>query len=346
MDGVVVKIALITTTISVPTVLSLYWQYGSAVVMYVAGDRKTPSETAEFCRSINARYLSYEQQHAQWPALSEAIGPDCIQRRNFALLAALQNGADIIVSIDDDNLPVIDYFSWIRRALIRPFSGYRANGFASWMPNWFDPGQLLVPPARHRGFPLGAKSAFRIDSVVDARIGVAAGMCLGDPDVDAVTRIAGQCDVHNVSELARAGIVTDPRQTTTVFNSQNTSFIRELAPAMFMPPGLGRHDDIFASLVCQRVMRDGALHVHFGQPFVWQQRNPHDLVQDLKAEIVGMEHILEFARRLDTTSWVEPSMSVAEQVGQIYAAAETMDWFPEQTAKAAQAWCEAVERVL
>jgi hypothetical protein len=95
-------------------------------------------------------------------------------------------------------------------------------------------------------------------------------------------------------------VVTDPRQVMTVFNSQATAFIRELAPCMLLPTvQWQRYDDIFASLIAQRVMRERGLHVHFGKPFVWQQRNPHDDLRDLRAEIDGMEHILDLAQRLD-----------------------------------------------
>ena len=91
--------------------------------------------------------------------------------------------------------------------------------------------------------------------------------------------LLGRPIVHRVSELLRAGIVVNPKTTHTVFNSQNTAVIRELAPAFFMVPQWGRYDDIFASLMVQRLMRERGLVTHFGQPFVWQQRNAHDLLK-------------------------------------------------------------------
>ena len=33
------------------------------------------------------------------------IGWKCIQRRNFALIQAYKYGADVIATIDDDNIP-------------------------------------------------------------------------------------------------------------------------------------------------------------------------------------------------------------------------------------------------
>ena len=66
-----------------------------------------------------------------------------------------------------------------------------------------------------------------------------------------------------------------------------------------MSPVLGRYDDIIASLVCQKAMRHLGTCVHFGEPFVFQQRNEHDLIKDLKAELWGMENILAVAEFLD-----------------------------------------------
>ncbi len=185
------KLALITTTINVPTVLALYRKLGPEVAIYVAGDRKTPDAVGEFCKSIGAWYSSYEEQYAQWPKLSEIIRPDCIQRRNFALLEALKDGADIIVSIDDDNTPMnFEYFPRFRTLLnsVIPFSGLKATGYGGWI----DPGQFLLPRAKHRGFPFSQPGLFQVTSTVNSKIGVAAGVCLGDPDVDAVTRLANQ----------------------------------------------------------------------------------------------------------------------------------------------------------
>lgn len=292
------KTALITTTINVPTVLALYRKLGPDVHFFIAGDRKTPdAEVVNFLYGIpNHSYYGIDRQHDLGYKCSRLVGENCVQRRNIALLEAVRWGADTIVTIDDDNIPIEWYFDRFNSL----FSSPAWDGCAvSSSQRWFDPGFLLVPLTKHRGFPIGIKPELIVAPITDARIGVAAGLCLGDPDIDAVTRIAVAPIIHSVSELGRAGIVVDPRSTRTVFNSQNTAFIRELAPAMFMMPGVGRYDDIYASLICQRVMRERGLYVHFGQPFVWQQRNAHNLISDLRHEIDGMANIKTFASLLD-----------------------------------------------
>ena len=333
------KTALITTTINVPHVLQLYRKLGLGVKFFVAVDEKTPKAAVTFCQHevADTHVVSIEQQ--QEYKCSALIGWNCIMRRNLATLEALKWGADYIVSIDDDNIPLGGYFGEMFEAL----TFTRGIQASSWS-DWFDVGTLLDPVSSHRGFPSAKKSESVFSSVVDARVGVAAGICLGDPDIDATTRMVNAPNVHHVSELLRTGIVVK-QHCKTVFNSQNTAFIRELAPAFFMFPGVGRYDDIFASLVMQRIMRERGLYVHFGQPFVWQQRNPHNLAKDLKAEIWGMEHVVEFADALDGAVLSENG-SVIEHMRAILKHVSDPQILPAQAIMAAEAWCNDCEKVM
>jgi hypothetical protein len=329
------RTALITTTIGVPAVLSLYRKIDWEVRFFVATDLKTTSETYEFLAG-----LPRTEVLAPRSIPAPLYAPDnSIQKRNNALLAAFRWGADIIVSVDDDNIPLGSYFYSMRNPIHYPFAG----PIACSPEHWFDVGTLLDPISPHRGFPISRTGQRpRMGSVVDAKIGVTAGICLGDPDISAVTRIANAPTVHRVSELLPAGVVVDP-SCWTVFNSQNTAICRELAPAWMMWPGVGRYDDIFASLVVQRVARECGLHVHFGQPFVWQQRNQHDLVQDLKAEILGMEHVVHLAGILDDMNRFAADKPIVRQIWEKLAG---VGWIPRQTVEAGFAWCDAVEAVL
>ena len=51
-------------------------------------------------------YESTEEQESYDKPLSDAIGWNCIQRRNFGLLWAFDMKADIVAVIDDDNIPL------------------------------------------------------------------------------------------------------------------------------------------------------------------------------------------------------------------------------------------------
>lgn len=340
------KTALITTTINVPRVLELYRKYGPDVAMFIAGDKhpRTP-EIRKYCDGMEFVHFDDPERTEELDyKCSELIGWNCIQRRNIALLEAIKWGADVIVSIDDDNIPLApDYFEWFEWW---EFSGLKASSSTG----WFDVGTLLNPISPHRGFPHDKKAAQpSFESTVGAKVGVAAGVCLGDPDISAVTRIANGPTVHGVSEVLRSGVVTDPKDTWTVFNTQNTAFIRELAPAMFCMPGVGRYDDIFASLICQRVMRDLNYHVHFGQPFVWQQRNSHDLLKDLAQELNGMRTMEIFAEYLDSPALAAKLAERTTALAKTRAIYEDMRGsteFPLGSVNAALAFLDDMEKVL
>lgn len=360
------KIALVTTTINVPHVLALYAKYGPDVMMFIVGDRKTDDIAVVnflFDHCPNHMYYGIDVQHQLYPKLSRLIGENCIQRRNIGTLEAAKWGADVIVMIDDDNIPLNNaYFD----NTISPFFVTKMtaqmphgcvypidvptvfNGLKASSPSgWFDVGQLLQPHAEHRGFPHTKRAQASFEGVTDAKIGVAAGICMGDPDIGAVERIANGPIVHGVSEILRSGVVTDPRETWTVFNSQNTAFIRELAPAMFMLPGVGRYDDIFASLICQRVMREKGLHVHFGRPFVWQQRNQHDLTKDLVAEVLGMQTIERFADWLANLEFAHGGLSNSVEFVRYLFEAMPDTLLPGHViATARDVWCDEIEKVM
>ena len=77
------------------------------------------------------------------------IGWNCIQRRNFAIILAYKMGADIISTIDDDNIPLSN---WNKNLIIHKkikASKYITNEDA------FDPISVTnYKNLWHRGFPL------------------------------------------------------------------------------------------------------------------------------------------------------------------------------------------------
>lgn len=338
------RLALVTTTINVPEVLCLYRTFGPDVEMFVAMDDKTPfMDTVALCSEIGAQVFQPDSDDRTWKC-SRLIGRGTIGRRSIAILEALKQGADVIVTIDDDNIPLdCLYFNEFKEILM---PGFGFSGMQVGVPNqWLDYGRWLSPPAVQRGVPQPSAYHFPNESVsfvTGAKVGVAQGICLGDPDTSAIDRISRQPDVHQVSQLLHAGVVVHPG-ARTVSNTQNTAFVRELAPCFLMVPQFGRHDDIYASLICRRVMRETGHYLHLGKPFCWQQRNQHDLLTDLRAEMWGMENIIRFTEWLDA---FDLSGSVLDIVRHIYRNVTDFAWMPEGVCELGTAWCDDCESVL
>lgn len=289
------RFALVTTTINVPTVLRRYRELGPGVRFVIAGDKRSPhNEIERLARELGGcDYLTPTDQAIGYPRLSQNIGWNNIQRRNFAILRAAELRPDVIVTIDDDNLPRGDYFSDLERTFREP-SPVTATG------PWFNIGKLAGHSFRHRGYPVFEPS--RADFVPNgkpARVGVVEGLIYGDPDIGAVERIQRNPRVLGYRRIADKGIRVDPRTTWAPINSQNTAWRAELAPLMALPPRVGRFDDIFGGFIAQPVLAARGEHIAYGRPHVRQDRNDHDLFADLRAEMYGMRITPALIEKLD-----------------------------------------------
>ena len=78
------------------------------------------------------------------------------------------------------------------------------------------------------------------------------------------------------------------------FNSQNTFISGRLLRDYFLFPHVGRMDDIWASYYVQAKGHK----VVYGKPSVYQDRNEHDLIRDMKQEYLGYENNLNIVKDL------------------------------------------------
>lgn len=329
----------VTTTVNVPRALTAYQSCKGDVEFLVVGDTKEPEELAMFCRDSRVRFLNAEAQKNLGYKCSDLIGWSTIQRRNIGFLEALKSGAEIVHSWDDDNFVTNDrYFENIVEAM-----NFRTGIEIVGKNRWHDPGQYLKPLAKHRGYPYAVRSEPGYLSIPTCKVGVAAGTCIADPDVDSVTRITLAPDVQQVSLLVEAGYVVNP-YTWTVFNSQATAVRREFVPAWFLWTNVGRMDDIYASLLVQRIMRDRGYYVHCGKPFALQNRNDHNLISDMRAEIDGYENVERLAKVLDAVQL--SNKSVIADCRLIWETLAHVDFVPSKTVETASAFLDDCEAVL
>lgn len=263
-------------------------------------------------------------------------------RRNIGILEALKLGGEIFISIDDDNIPLgSDYFKQFESTLTRPFSGVMASS----KDGWFNIGDFLIPPIYDRGFPFEQRvqEPSQLAPVTEVKIGVSAGLWLGDPGIDAVNRIADHPRVTGISGAIKNGIAVQ-QGCFAPFDSQNTAYVRELAPLMMLAVGIGRYDDIFASYIVERVMAETDYHVHYGQPLVWQERNPRNQWRNLADEMFGMEHTKQFADDLRNAN-IE-NETILGKLHELYEHLATCTYLPQIVLDIAKAWCEDIEKVL
>lgn len=337
------RLALITTTINVPHVLT---QWAECLteddVIIVAGDLKSPHiEIADLVRGLRNSYGVHAEYRApdrqkKW-ASSEVIGWNCIQRRNIALLEALSFDPKFILTIDDDNAPAIVDPLQVEDYLIVLGKDVTSSVVTS-RSGWANPGDICVPRVTHRGLPMRQRHNFSTLTwrVERSQIGVAEMMVLGDPDIDAVERIVVQPNVtHIQDELALAAGTWAP------FNSQAVIYRAKLAPLMMVWPGVGRYDDIWASYLARCVMDSYDLGVLYGTPAVRQDRNEHNLLHDLQLEMMGMTWTDDLVRVLRNVKFDERHDTLMKRLTWVYRTLdEECGFLPEQTKNSFITWLE------
>lgn len=282
------KKAIVTTTINSPTkALMAFAEIAmrDEWTLIIIGDMKTPdSEYDDFCAKYEGAvvYIDMKTQEKMSQELSDLIGPNCIQRRNFGLIYAYQHGAQIIATVDDDNIP---YPKWGQNVVVG--KEYAVSVFKT-QAKAFDPLSVTHPQLWHRGFPIEELDNRTLSKpqLLKRKILVQADMWDGAPDIDAICRIAMNPQVtFNPSLIHFAGDKMGP------FNSQNTFLHRDAIPHYFLFPHIGRMDDIWAGYGLQHKFPDS---VCYAKASVFQERNPHDLRKDLEAELIGYRHTGEF----------------------------------------------------
>lgn len=257
--------------------------------LIVAGDLKTPHKL--YKKVPNTIYLSPEYQERSYPKLSKLIGWNCIPRRNFAILEAYNRGADIIATVDDDNIPLDN---WGKDLLLG--REITVNCYKTSLPV-FDPiGATNYPKLWHRGFPLPLIPQRRYDKVRKIKITpqIQADFWNGDPDIDAICRMehAPKCKFNN-KYFPIAGNKPSP------FNSQNTFLERKVVKDYFLFPHIGRFDDIWASYYAQA----RGHRVVYCRPSVFQKRadnmpSRYSVIEDMRREFFGYENTFNLVQDL------------------------------------------------
>jgi hypothetical protein len=261
---------------------------------------KTPLEVKSFCLHIekkyktNCTYLSPKDQVIflkKYLSIKKFIPWNCIQRRNIGLLKFYENRSDIAVVIDDDNfIRSNNYFkshehvgSTIKIRVVESKTGF------------WNVCEMLKDTRNikfyHRGHPLSKRwlpnENKKIIKNLVGRVVVNAGLWFDDPDVDALTRLFYPIEVKKVSKFFKDK--TSPSiNNYSPFNSQNTAILRELIPAYFLFPYIGRYDDIWASYIIKRIANIKTDYVTYGNPIVVQNRNLHDYLKDFEQEKFGL----------------------------------------------------------
>lgn len=325
------KSAIVITTINEPTEAVRRFALLDRYQVFVVGDRKTP----DIWRLDGVQFYSFEEQLVDDYLLSAILPVNHYSRKMLGYLKAAEWGAENIIDTDDDNLPYADWSFPNQAGLFEHLPA--TDGFVN-IYKWFT-GKKIWP----RGLPLHFASASRsmLDGLKlkEARIGVWQGLADGDPDVDAIYRLT----INEPCYFDKREPIVLQEGTVCPFNSQNTLFVRELFPLLYLPAHVTfRFTDILRGLVAQPIMWLYGYKLGFVSSTVEQLRNPHDYMKDFESEFPMYLHCEKIPGIIANA--VSPKDTIADNLLNAYISLINNGIVPMEELKILRAWITDIEK--
>ncbi len=331
------KVCLVVTTVSDGSFLDVYAnklaeeEMAQDTLIIVIPDRKTRPQLFDKSKEVERRGIkilcpTLEEQDQflrKLGGIQHIIPYDSDNRRNIGYLMALEKGCEVLISIDDDNLPCPsdDFF---REHLIVTQPGVELEAVHS-ANKQFNICQLLNMQTQNiypRGFPYHYRhQSPEIHYCAErGRVHLNIGLWLKDPDVDAITWLANPAQA--LSFKGTSILLGD--DTWTPINTQNTAVYRDAVATFYFIrmgyPIMGlltdRYGDIFSGYFCQACIRHLGYRIRVGTPVVEHIRNPHNYLGDLTKElacILLLEDITEWLQevKLEGNTYIETYLCLA-----------------------------------
>ena len=332
------KLAVVITTINsvTPGVMSISeGMEGTGGRLFVVCDRKTPIGLSVG----SAVVLSYADQLQSRFATAGAVLPDSYARKMLGYLAAFEQGYTSIRETDDDNIPYESFFETPANRMT-----VRVAPPNKWVnPYAFFSNQFIWP----RGFPLNqVRDSFEQVNLEEVSISqpiLLQSLADGDPDVDAVYRLTSPHVSPVTFEQLKPLLI--PFGSWAPFNSQVTTWPRELYPLMYLPSTCSfRMTDIWRSFITLRIMREIGAHLVFSRSSVFQDRNSHDLFEDFRAELEGYVGYQRFVDVLDAIP-DESIRTTSDGLRSAYVALIEEDFFDKSELHILDCWLQDLKLI-
>jgi hypothetical protein len=365
---------IVVTTIFEPRFLDDYVEnlerHGhDDVGVIIIPDRKTPRSVYEAAAKHPGRVLcpdidEQERFLAKFPSMAGRIPYDSDNRRNIGYLMALDRGAEVLISIDDDNFVLADSdFAGEHKIVGESLDLEELESNDRWMNLCALLESNSATEVFARGFPYYARRAARQTTMKAARaerVVMNVGLWLSDPDVDAITRLG----IGPKMERFRGTSLLLGRDTWTPINTQNTAVARDAVAAYyyvrmgFALSGMkiDRYGDIFSGYFLQKCVKHRGEAIRIGTPIADHRRTPHNLFKDLYHELAGMvilDDLLPWLQELQLTgsSYRELYASLADALEEKGANTRGFVWdegggaFLRDTAAHMRGWLAAIEQI-
>lgn len=320
-----VKKFIVITSIFSPTVAIETFARLNDYQLVVVGDKKTPADW----QYENCIYLNTDDQLALASSFAQAIPFNHYGRKMLGYVYAMQQGAEIIIDTDDDNIP---YTNWDFPAFEGSFLTTQKD--LGWINIYHHYSEQPIWP---RGLPLRNINDSREKlqwqpTPQPQQIGIWQGLADEDPDVDAIYRLTS--DTPCVFQK-KAPVVLETG-TVSPFNSQNTAIRKEIFPLLFLPSFVTfRFTDILRGIIAQPILWQQGYKLGFTEATVVQKRNPHDYMKDFESEVPMYLHT---EKSLEAVKAAMQNASVKDNVYNAYEALLKINVVEEKEMLVLQEW--------
>ena len=325
------RYAVVVTTINAPTRAVVDLAAGAprlGAEFILIGDSKSPADFHQ----PGATYLDLDAQRAAGFRYGAEAPARHYARKTVGYLAAIRNGATVIIETDDDNIPRDGF--WAPRS---PTVRARLAQAPEWtnVYAWYADGPLWP-----RGLPLDrvrtAPPPLESLPVEEVYCPIQQGLADENPDVDAIYRLTLPLPVNFT-----AGEPAALRGAWCPFNSQNTTFFAPAFPLLYLPYHCSfRMTDIWRSFVAQRIAYLNGWGVLFHGATVFQERNEHDLLRDFEEEVPGYLHNGAIRRALDELTLAPGEQAIPEALRACYRRLVALGFVGEAELPLLDAWLE------
>lgn len=271
------KVTLVITTINKPNKNIELFCKGSKKNNWnfeIVGDRKSPKlykiNYGNFYSIIEQKKLPFK--------FSNICPENSYSRKNIGYLISMKKGSNVIVETDDDNIPKNNFFD---------FSNLEHDTNEVQQENWVNIYKKFVKKDIEiwpRGLPLD-----KIDFLpkfkkkkVKKKFYLKQGVCEGNPDVDAIYRIINK----KINIKFKKNYKFSLGKAFSPINSQNTIWSKKIFSLMYLPVTCTmRATDIWRGIIALNIILNDNLGVLIFGTTMKQNRNIHNLLNDLNEEI-------------------------------------------------------------
>jgi len=344
----------------------------------IIADTKTPHDYMALAGLVGmesmVHYLSVSDQQA-WLELesnlakSSAIGmllaaiPYAhFARKNVGYLYAIAHGAKLLFDFDDDNLLPVDSATGKVFPPLTNLTHLEGARMVLTGPTAFNHHRLMgatITNSWARGFPLqyiqdtttqGQIAYEGVELDLMESVGVLQFCANGNPDIDAIHRLVHPLPMNfalplegqsSAASTLESSPLVVPSHAFAPYNAQATIHTYKALWALLLPYTVpGRVSDIWRGYFAQALFRDLSLSVVFLPPIIVQNRNDHNILADMDAELDLYSKggkLIEFL-----SSWDTHAESIPERMEELWIELYERGYIGIDDVKVVQMWLLAL----